>query len=212
MIRNLAIIAILVALAGALYYGIHSEPNVPIPAVGSAPPLDTSPFEHRVMTTLFWIGEEATPENTFIANDDSFWDDRWVEHYGGVDDPEDRCGYLPCAFEPQENPFYIALPYGKVDEPQYKNQWVKITYNGTTCYGQWEDVGPFETDDADYVFGTGAPKNALNQGAGLDISPALWTCLGLETNSTTTWSFVEAGAVPDGPWRERVTERGVSWR
>jgi hypothetical protein len=31
-------------------------------------------------------------------------------------DPENRDGYWPANFKPQENPFYVALPYGEFTE------------------------------------------------------------------------------------------------
>jgi hypothetical protein len=69
----------------------------------------------RTMTTLFWVGEGADSENAYISNQGSYWDDTWTTHFGGVDDPNDRCSYYPCAFVPKENPFYVALPYGEFE-------------------------------------------------------------------------------------------------
>ena len=34
-----------------------------------------------------------------------------------------------------------------------KNRWVRLSRGGKTCYAQWEDVGPFVSDDAAYVNG-----------------------------------------------------------
>lgn len=190
------------------------------------------PFK-QAMTTLFWTGERATGENDYIANTESFWDKHWAAHYGGVDDPERRCGFHPCGFTPRENPFYVALPYGELDdsgklkanasaiplhlvsqgarEPSLKNHWVEIRRGNRTCYGQWEDVGPFETDDFDYVFGSAPhPKNRAGVGAGLDVSPAVWKCLGLEANATTSWRLVSEAEVPAGPWKDIITRGGGS--
>ena len=36
----------------------------------------------------------------------------------------------------------------------YKNRWIRIVKNEKIAYAQWEDVGPFNTDDKDYAFGT----------------------------------------------------------
>lgn len=185
----------------------------------------------ETMTSLFWVGESSDESNDFIANDRSYWDSFWLEHYGGIDSPEDRCGYFPCGFTPLENPFYFALPYGDRDEngnqkesvkliPWYdqaagrnalKNAWIKIEYQNRTCYAQWEDVGPSETDDFDYVFGDNEPKNSFGVSAGLDVSPAVWDCLGLETNAVTRWKFVDEKEVPEGPWKLIITRRGVSF-
>lgn len=187
-------------------------------------------------TTLFWVGEEADASNDHIPNDVSYWDNNWQEHFGGIDDPLYRCGYHPCTFTPKENPFYFALPYGEFVQgsaPQYKesaakipwasvlnngrpllkNRWIEVRFGTQTCYGQWQDVGPGESDDFAYVFGESAtPKNTFGVRAGLDISPALWTCLGLETNATTSWRFVDERDVPEGPWKEIVTTSDITWR
>lgn len=185
----------------------------------------------QVITTLFWAGERADSSNAYISNKESFWDSKWQEHFGGVDDPDNRCGYRPCDFLPKENPFYFALPYGDFNDdgtekdsiaqiPWYeekspeesilKNQWIEIVYQGKTCYGQWEDVGPFEIDDFDYVFSNSPPKNTLGVGAGLDVSPAIWDYLGLENNEVTKWRFVKEEEVPPGPWKEIITRSGIN--
>jgi hypothetical protein len=167
-----------------------------------------APVYKKVMTTLFWVGEESGPENDYIANDQSYFDEDWQEHFGGVDDPNDRCGYHPCTFTPRENPFYFALPYGDIAESTsvLKNRWIEVVYKNKKCYAQWEDVGPGAEDDFDYVFGANTdPKNTFNQKAGLDVSPAMWMCLGMPSNDYTQWRFVEESAVPQGPWREIIT-------
>lgn len=181
----------------------------------------------KATATVFWVGEDATEENAFIHNSASAWDQEWEMHYGGVDDPLDRCGFHPCAFTPQENPFYVALPYNDMGDrgrkenasliPWHdqnarmtllKDRWVEVAYNGKSCFGQWEDVGPFETDDIAYVFGnTEWPANENGVWAGIDLSPAVRDCLGADDVSEVTWRHVDERAVPDGPWREITTER-----
>ena len=103
-----------------------------------------APFK-ETMTTLFWVGEASGEENAFIPNDQSYWDQDWQDHYGGVDDPERRSGHWPADFKPKENPFYVALPYGEFTRagklkrrardipwftdgvsPLLKNRWVEI--------------------------------------------------------------------------------------
>ena len=91
-------------------------PTLPQPA---PPPLPSQPAPtavranyplHRDITsTVFWIGEPAASGSP--SNVQSAWDDHWMVHYGGVDDPARRDGSRPGAFAPRENPFYIALPY-----------------------------------------------------------------------------------------------------
>jgi hypothetical protein len=180
------------------------------------------------MTTLFWVGEPSTDENDFIPNDQSYWDKDWQANYGGVDDPERRNGHWPADFTPKQNPFYVALPFGefternelKMDarripwyraglEPLLKNRWVEINRNGRSCFAQWQDVGPCNEDDFGFVFGD-APKpvNTFEVKAGLDVSPAVWHYLGMQDNAHTGWRFVEASAVPSGPWMDIVTTLG----
>lgn len=180
------------------------------------------------IATIFWVGEGETDDNGYISNAASAWDMRWMEHFGGLDDPNDRCGYNPCAFTPKENPFYVALPYSDLhDDGQrkenasivpwndvssptsvLKNRWIEVRHISYTCYGQWQDVGPFEEDDVDYVFGNAeTPKNTFGEKAGIDLSPALADCLKIDGSDTVTWRHVDADQVPTGPWRAIITTR-----
>jgi hypothetical protein len=181
------------------------------------PSLFAPPEYKEVVTTVFWVGETADASNDYIANDASYWDSKWQQHFGGVDDPTKRCGYRPCAFIPRENPFYFALPYGEpiadLDSRHstLKNRWIEVTHQGRTCYGQWQDVGPSLTDDYSYVFGTTTPRNTFGVRAGLDVSPALRDCLGMGDVATTSWRFVSQQEVPRGPWRNTITTSGIFW-
>ena len=157
-------------------------------------------WHKSIMATFFYVGEPASEENAFIANDDSAFDEMWVEHYGGIDDPENRNGYYPKTFVPKENPFYFALPYSDMS---YKNKWIAVRYKENVCYAQWEDVGPYETDDYEYVFEFKSPRNQFGMKAGLDLSPAMRDCLKMEDNDYVDWKFVDK--VPEGPWKEIVT-------
>ena len=134
--------------------------------------------------------------------------------------------FRPKNFVPKLNPFYIALPYNDVQgwgqhkpeaarvipwfsrlrpEPGQtvcKGRWVQI-YNGSrSCYAQWEDCGPWETDDWEFVFGTKPPKTKQNGAAGIDLSPSIRDYLGLRSGQKVHWRFVEAGQVPYGPWKK----------
>ncbi len=200
---------------------------------------DISPNHQNIEATLFWIGEKASGENGYIANAASFWDDAWLSHYGGVDDPQ-RETVLP-SFTPGENPFYFALPYSDFDDSgerrsdaskivpwakagrwdaersMLKNHWIEIRYNGKSVYAQWEDAGPFAYDDAAYVFGHARPRNEINDAAGLDLSPAVWIYLGFDTrqkdiSAKVAWRFIEASQVPDGPWKSVVTSSDIYWQ
>lgn len=185
-------------------------------------------FTHEnIVTTVFWVGESASEDNGGISNYASAWDEDWQQRFGGVDAPTNRTGYKPANFSPQENPFYIALPYNDLNNkgtrksqandylkiasvaatkyPWFKNSWIAIKHNNVVAYAQWEDVGPFEEDDTIYVFGSALPKNRQGQKAGLDVSPAVKDYLGLSDVSRTSWVFVPASQVPSGPWKETIT-------
>lgn len=191
---------------------------------------DGYPLHSNVTATVFWVGEPASADNDQIANAASYWDVDWQRHFGGFDDPESRTpdGRRPTAFEPAENPFYVALPYGEITEddtvkadvgqvPWYdgqsisrdrsilKNRWVEIRLGDRTAYAQWQDVGPFNEDDPAYVFGTTDPEESR---AGLDLSPATAAALGVDGRAEVSWRFVRAADVPDGPWTRVVTTRG----
>jgi len=180
-------------------------------------------WKRNVVSTVFWVGEEATANNP-VANKSSAWDVNWEENFGGFDDPDDRDGYLPRGFVPKANPFYIALPYNDLDRagghrfeaseviPWFwrdyrgngisvcKDRWIAVHCRGKVCYAQWEDVGPFEIDHWEYVFGDEAPRPNRNGGAGIDVSPAVRDFLGLESGERVQWRFVNERDVPRGPW------------
>lgn len=192
------------------------------------------PLHRDITATEFWVGEEANADNGFISNASSCWDDLWMEHYGGIDSPDARVGYLPSGFIPQENPFYVALPYTDFDDTgrkinavrmipwahskswgsldsMCKNQWVRISKGSVVVYAQWEDSGPFQYDDTAYVFGTAQPQNTLNENAGIDVSPAVNDYLGLNGMDAVNWQFVPATEVPDGPWKDIITTSQIFW-
>ena len=133
--------------------------------------------------------------------------------------------FRPRTFVPKLNPFYIALPYNDVvshrehkpeasrvipwfaryrPEPGKtvcKGRWVQIFRGGRYCFAQWEDCGPWETEDWNYVFGNKLPRTTQNGGAGIDLSPAIRDYLGLKSGDKVHWRFVESGQVPYGPWK-----------
>jgi hypothetical protein len=181
-------------------------------------------WKRNVVATVFWVGEEPT-ENNPTPNNKSAWDTNWESNFGGYDDPNNRRGYLPAAFVPSLNPFYIALPYNDIGKdyrhrpeasrviPWFweryqsdgisvcKGRWLAIHHDGTICYAQWEDVGPFETDHFEYVFGNENARMNRNKGAGLDISPAVRDYLKMGSGERVEWKFVEDYEVPAGPWK-----------
>ena len=195
----------------------------------------TYPIHHNISTTYFWVGEEADADNKNISNSPSAWDEQWAQHFGGVDDPNKRNGFVVAKFIPKENSFYFALPYNDFDENGnrkkdvnsvipwasskkwgatesiVKNQWIKITKGNKTAYAQWEDVGPFNEDDQAYVFGSANPRSKTNDHAGLDVSPAVKDMLGLGDIDKTDWQFIDASLVPDGPWKTKITNSQINW-
>jgi hypothetical protein len=182
----------------------------------------------NITVTIFWIGEQSSPENDYIPNDKSVWDTKWEEHYGGFDDPSNRSGFYPKGFIPHENSFYFALPYNdyneegnlkqnnnleikKVCKNGCKNKWIKITKGNKISYAQWEDSGPFEYDDFPYVFENKQPINKKNNNAGLDVSPAVRDYLNLEDIDIVDWQFVDFKDVPNGEWKKTITNSSIYW-
>jgi len=185
------------------------------------------PWRRGITATIFWVGEKASERNP-TPNHSSAWDPNWQIHYGGVDSPGDRNGFQPRAFTPKLNPFYIALPYNDLSPngghfpeaskviPWFwksykgswssvcKDRWVAIHYRGRVCYAQWEDCGPFNTDDWKYVFKGHAPKPNINGNAGIDISPAVRDYLKIRSGYRVSWKFAESYNIPPGPWSQWV--------
>jgi hypothetical protein len=199
------------------------EPQVVVPTNFRAG-FNRFPWRRGIVTTVFWVGERPTANNP-VPNYKSSWDPRWAQNYGGLDspDPGQRRNYLPARFTPRQNPFYIALPYNDVTrgttKPEarkaipwfkqaferpgksvLKGRWIAVRRGNRICYAQWEDCGPFRTDHWQYVFGNQRPLPNLNQGAGLDVSPAVRDYLGMRSKDVCDWKFVEARDVPSGPW------------
>ncbi len=224
-----------------LIYRLRDDTSpIPTPQNSIVPSPNSSPLSTNIqdadyksaLATVFWAGEAATPDNGFITNTMSAWDVEWAERFGGYDNPNDRCGFRPCEFVPLENVFYFALPYNDLDlngnrkasaelipwfeekkhlKTVIKNAWVEVELNGNVCYGQWQDVGPYQEDDFDYVFGDGEPTNEFGVGAGIDLSPALSDCLQMNGNQVVNWRFTADKDVPPGPWTQTVTTSEVNW-
>ncbi len=206
------------------------EPQVIIPTERTK---TRYPWKTNIVTTVFWVGELAAQNNP-VHNLSSSWDINWKSTFGGYDDPNNRVGLpgggsIPKAFVPNENPFYVALPYNdrtrggfkpeasqvipwykaevgrRGDESVCRDRWIAIRKNlpngkQRICYAQWSDCGPFRTDHWEYVFGNERPRPNLNQGAGLDVSPAIRDYLGISTTDIVDWCFLEWNDVPPGPW------------
>ncbi len=187
------------------------------------------PWRRGITSTVFWVGEKSSERNP-TPNNASSWDPNWQGNFGGVDHPRNRKGHYPAAFTPKLNPFYIALPYNDIAPggdhhpeaskviPWYwkayksswtsvcKGRWIAIHYNGKVCYAQWEDCGPFNTDDWQYVFKGHQPKPNANGNAGIDISPSVRDFLTIRSGYRVEWRFIEEYEVPHGPWSQWIKQ------
>ena len=215
----------LIGISLSLIQNAYSQ-KVNTPSANRDPFDVTYPWKQNITATVFWIGESPTKNNP-TPNHASSWDTQWQKNYGGFDDPNPaaRIQYRPKSFIPKLNPFYVALPYNdskrynqhRPEAPKFvhwwhrradkrpgktslKGRWVQIIYGKKTCYAQWEDCGPFHTDDYNYVFGNSRPKNKKNNNAGIDISPAIRDYLGMRSNAKVHWRFVSFSNIPRGPW------------
>jgi hypothetical protein len=206
------------------------EPQVIVPTEkNKAGTRSLYPWKQRIVTTVFWVGESAGQNNP-VHNFSSCWDIAWCRSFGGCDNPNRNArralpggGSIAASFLPQQNPFYFALPYTDVMGGHHKSEakfvvpwfrqvfeedgksvcrdrWIAIRRGTRVCYAQWSDCGPFRTDHHEYVFGNDRPKPNLNQGAGLDVSPAVRDYLGMGDTDVVDWQFVEYRDIPSGPW------------
>lgn len=176
---------------------------------GVAGPNNTCTTEPRTASNGYFPTKVPTPkQNPFYLD----------LPYDDLNDPvafQERCSVIPWA----NDPGYA----GHCADPSFsymKNRWVKMTGpNGHTCFGQIADAGPSHDalyHDKAYVFGANNAQPVQGQfnNAGADVSPALNGCLGFAEldgqNDRISWQFVDAAAVPAGPWKTVVTASGVS--
>src|SRR5260370_43885 len=114
------------------------EPQVLIPT-SSHPAVQRYPWKMSIVTTVFWVGEQASGNNP-VPNYKSCWDYNWTANYGGTDNPEPsaRRNYIPIAFVPRQNPFYFALPYNDVTHGQFKPEARSEERRvGKECRSRW---------------------------------------------------------------------------
>ncbi|MDE0826419.1 MAG: hypothetical protein OSA48_06400 [Akkermansiaceae bacterium] len=225
---------ILLAILSVGILPATAEPQVVTPTAPPPNPKDyrriAYPWKKDITATVFWIGEKPGGRNN-TSNHHSSWDREWQKNFGGYDnpDPAARTGFRPTNFVPKLNPFYIALPYNdclnhaahkseaaaaipwfhryspRPGQSVCKGRWIQIISGNRTCYAQWEDCGPWVTDDWQYVFGNRPPRNTQNSKAGIDVSPAVRDQLGIKSGSKIHWRFVELSNVPRGPWSQLGT-------
>ncbi len=76
---------------------------------------------------------------------------------------------------------------------------IKNPANGKTCDAIVLDVGPWNTNDDDYVFGGNRPQaesgydstGRVTNKAAIDLSEKVWRELGMTDNLDVDWSFIE---------------------
>ena len=75
---------------------------------------------------------------------------------------------------------------------------VRITYKDKSIIALVLDVGPWNINDDDYVFGDKQPQSESGfdgygrktNGAGIDLSERVWNHLGLKDNDLVSWEFI----------------------
>lgn len=222
MTRRKIVMASLVATLVLAGVGCASEKGSGNANDEEAAAMQEYPWHTDIVATTFWVGEIHDPDAPDGSQARSAYDSFWLESYGGCDgqiiggscETEERTeaeSWMPRNMTPQENPFYLDLPFDDVNNPRafairgfvipwandpgfagrdkdpnfsyMKNRWVRITKDDRECYGQVQDAGPSLYDDDEYVFGDddARPANIDYNGAGMDVSPALNGCLGFES-------------------------------
>ena len=85
------------------------EPQVFIPT-SSRPAVQRYPWKTNIVTTMFWVGEQAGGNNP-VPNYKSSWDFNWTENYGGTDTPDaGRTAQLyPNSFYSQAKSFLLCV-------------------------------------------------------------------------------------------------------
>jgi hypothetical protein len=189
---------------------LYSHDSERTPAINS--PANGS-WKIGITATVFWVGEPPIGDDP--GNLVSAWDPNWLERARG------------------QSPFYVALPYNDVSnghtKPEARNiipwfkqayvrdgqsvlkdHWVVIRKGTRICYAQWEDVGPFQVDHWQYVFGNERPRPNRNRDAGIDVSPAVKEYLGMSGTDACDWRFASDDEITPGPWKMRDAGRSLT--
>ncbi|MEK6879250.1 MAG: hypothetical protein AABY22_06550, partial [Nanoarchaeota archaeon] len=173
-----------------------------------------------IIASTFWVGEPGQESSAWIQD--------WISAFGGIDDPNNRKGNQICPNIPElrQNPFYVALPAKpenmndeekRLNVNNYgKGSWVKIVSGGKVVYAQWEDVGPWNTNDYSYVFGNARPVAEANPNTdkrdAIDLSPAATYVLSGQTSNTitVTWNFVSEPKTWEWRYSYEICNQGKS--
>jgi hypothetical protein len=192
------------AVYAGLQRSFHFGSSLTLASPGPGPAWN-APWKQNIVATVFWAGEP--PRANDPGNLQSAWDRDWMRTVKN------------------QNPFYVALPYNDIQnghtkkearsiipwfvavfvrdgQSVLKDRWVAIRKGNLVCYAQWEDVGPFQVDHWQYVFGNERPRPNKNRGAGIDVSPAVRDFLDLGGMDAVDWRFVSDWEIPRGPWRD----------
>jgi hypothetical protein len=92
-----------------------------------------------------------------------------------------------------------VVPFVALPSHQALLRFVRLTNpaNGKTAMAVVLDVGPWNTADNGYVFGTDRPQaesgtdlfGRKTNGAGIDLGEAVWNALGMKDNTEVSWEF-----------------------
>src|SRR4029434_4146440 len=72
------------------------------------PAIQRFPWKTNIVTTVFWVGEQAGPNNP-VSNYRSSWDPNWTGNYGGLENPDlsTRRNCISGAFFARTNSFSL---------------------------------------------------------------------------------------------------------
>lgn len=94
----------------------------------------------------------------------------------------------------------VTVPFVALPSEAALRQWVEVTnpLNGRTIKALVLDVGPWNIDDDEYVFGGSRPQaesgkdkfGRTTNGAGIDLGQMVWFSLGMVDNGEVEWKFV----------------------
>lgn len=93
-----------------------------------------------------------------------------------------------------------VVPFVALPSKAALRQLVKVTnvLNGKSIVCLVLDVGPWNVDDDEYVFGRARPQSETGidkfgrktNSAGIDLGEAVWNHLGMKDNGEVDWEFV----------------------
>lgn len=102
----------------------------------------------------------------------------------------------------------IMVPFVALPCVAALHQWIDVRslVTGATCRAIVLDVGPWNTQDAAYVYGSARPQaengidktGRVTNGAGIDLGEYVWQALQLRDNSLVEWEFCMPALVDRG--------------